>query len=370
VIEAGPVVLQGVRGEALTLSGPARLDVTDLTIVTASHATARVGSEAAVNLRASGSGGSYSGGVFRLATDSTPPGIPSGSVSFDLEGALAARIVELDGRVTLDAEGRVDVAPVDSLDDTPTVAVRNGARLNVKNQLRADAALVTVTGSDSKVVVDAGWELVAGAYSQAQGETTVNGTLRAASVEFLTGTVSGSGIIEYTDTLTAGAAVLFGAGVIVRPANSPGILTINGNLEAAGAIFDIEIAGTDPGVLFDQLVVNGDANLTDATVNFRFLDGFLPTPGDTFAWLVVSGFASGLDTLSVSFFSDAGTVDGFLGSDGRLFVNTVTPIPLPPAAWALASAVLALGGLGRRRRRAAGQGPAEIGQPGLQVRDA
>lgn len=186
-----------------------------------------------------------------------------------------------------------------------------------------------------------------GSFRQNDGSTTVDGLLRAGLVEFLGGSVGGSGIIEYTDTLSS--AVTFGAGLTVQPGNSPGVLTINGNLEAAGAIFDIEVAGLDPGVLFDQLVVNGDANLTDATVNFRFLDGFLPTPGDTFNWLVVSGFASGLDTLAVSFFSDAGTIGGFLQADGSLYVDSVTPIPLPPAAWALGSALLGLGAAARRR---------------------
>lgn len=191
-----------------------------------------------------------------------------------------------------------------------------------------------------------------GSFTQADGTTVVDGLLRAGSVEFLAGSVGGSGVIEYTGSLTS--AVTFGAGLTVQPGNSPGILTINGNLEAAGAIFDIEVAGLEPGLLFDQLVVNGDANLTGATVNFRFLDGFLPTPGDTFAWLAVSGFASGLDTLTVSFFSDAGAIGGFLLGDGSLYVDSVTPVPLPPAAWALGSAVLALGAAGRRRRRAAG----------------
>jgi hypothetical protein len=211
---------------------------------------------------------------------------------------------------------------------------------------------LTQVTNDGTIQVDSGDLSIDGSFTQGGGTTVVDGLLRAGSVEFLAGTVGGSGVIEYTDTLTEGAAVVFGTGVTVRPGNSPGILTINGNLEAAGAIFDIEVAGLGPGTLFDQLVVNGDANLTDATVNFRFLDGFLPTPGDTFSWLVVSGFASGLDTLSVSFFSDAGAVDGFLESDGRLFVNTVTPIPLPPAAWALGPALLALGAAARRRSAA------------------
>jgi hypothetical protein len=346
VVEAGLVVLQGVRGEALILSGSARLDATDLSIDTASDATASVGSLAAVDLRASVSNGIYSGGTFRLAAG------PEGRVTFNLEGTLRARVVDLDGQVTFTAarNSSVRLEPVDQ-DDTATLDVRNGARLNADGRL--EAGQVRISGHSSRLVVAAETgQIASGSFLQNDGDTVVNGLLRAGSVEFLAGTVGGSGIIEYTGSLTS--AVTFGAGLTVQPGNSPGILTINGNLEAAGVLFDIEIAGLDPGLLYDQLVVNGDANLTDATVNFRFIDGFLPTPGDTFDWLVVSGFASGLDTLTVSFFSDLGTVEGFLDGNGQLFVDTVTPIPLPPAAWALGSALLALGAAARRRRGARG----------------
>ncbi|MBL8226619.1 MAG: hypothetical protein JNM50_14935 [Chromatiales bacterium] len=244
---------------------------------------------------------------------------------------------------TFDNTGSVTLSGFGSLSGQGTYLQRDGAKFT-RTTIGSSAAL--------DLTIIAGQE---GSFRQEGGTTVVNGLLRAGVVEFLAGTVGGSGTIEYTGGLTS--AVTFGADLTVQPGNSPGILTINGNLDAAGAIFDIEVAGLDPGTLFDQLVVNGDANLDGATVNFRFLDGFLPTPGDTFAWLAVSGFASGLDTLTVSFFSDAGTIGGFLLGDGSLYVDSVTPVPLPPAAWALGSAVLALGAAGRRRRRAAGAAP-------------
>jgi hypothetical protein len=252
---------------------------------------------------------------------------------------------------------------LDGLSETNAVGIfENAGRVRIPGVVDPANGIATVVAADEfiqdqqgtptlgqtpELVIDPDGELRVGTFTQLDGDTVVNGLLRGEVVQFLAGTVGGSGIIEYTGSLTG--AVIFGAGLTVQGGNSPGILTINGNLEAAGAIFDIEVAGTDPGTLFDQLVVNGDANLTDATVNFRFIDGFLPTPGDTFDWLVVSGFATGLDTLTVSFFSDLGTVEGFLDGNGRLFVDTVTPIPLPPAAWALGSALLALGGAARRR---------------------
>jgi hypothetical protein len=233
-----------------------------------------------------------------------------------------------------------------NLENSGTVSLAGSGSIIGQGSYVQHGGSTTIGGSTTlDLTVVPGQE---GSFLQYDGTTTVNGLVRAGSVEFLGGTVQGSGTIEYLDSLTS--AVTFGAGLTVQPGNSPGILTINGNLDAAGAIFDIEVAGLDAGISFDQLVVNGDANLEGAFVNFRFIDGFLPTPGDIFNWLVVSGGAQGLETLAVKFFSDAGVVDGFLTFDGSLFVTEVTPVPLPPAAWALGSGLLALAAVRRRRR--------------------
>jgi MYXO-CTERM domain-containing protein len=142
--------------------------------------------------------------------------------------------------------------------------------------------------------------------------------------------------------------VFFGPGLTVRIGNSPGALTIDGNLQASGAVFDIEIAGSGAGS-FDQLFVTGDADLTDAVVNFQFIDGFLPAVGDSFSWLEAAGFATGLDTLTVSITSDAGTVEGSINNLGRLVIASVTPVP-EPGTWALwMGGLAALGFVARRR---------------------
>lgn len=159
-LESGPVELEGVRGEALRLTGTSQVLATDFSIVTASAATAFVGSDSTFDLRSSGSGGIYSGGIFRLATEH------SGSVDFDLEGSLEARVVELDGNVTFDAgvEGRlllgtVRLEPVDA-DDTAALDVRNGAQVNVHGRLETDR--VGVTGPFSRLAATQFAEIVAG----------------------------------------------------------------------------------------------------------------------------------------------------------------------------------------------------------------
>jgi hypothetical protein len=137
--------------------------------------------------------------------------------------------------------------------------------------------------------------------------------------------------------------------VTIMPGNSPGSLTIDGNLDAVGTIFDIEIGGLHPGSEYDQLVVLGQANLVDSILNLRFINGFVPNPGDVFEWLVADPPFIGLAPLTVNVFSDLALIDG--ETDGRRFrVNAVTPVPLPPTAWMLGAGLLVVGTLVRRRR--------------------
>jgi hypothetical protein len=199
-----------------------------------------------------------------------------------------------------------------------------------------------------ELVIDPDGELRAGIYRQQDGDAVVNGLLSGQSVSFLGGTLSGTGTITYARSFSSAITT---ADVTIKPGNSPGILTIDGNLDAVGTTFDIEIGGLVAGLEYDQLIVLGQANLTDSFLNLRFIDGFVPSPGDVFEWLVADPPFTGLEPLTVRTFSDQAFIDGW--SDGRsYFVTTVTPIPLPPAAWALASGLLALGGLAGRRRAA------------------
>jgi hypothetical protein len=204
-----------------------------------------------------------------------------------------------------------------------------------------------VVGQGPELVIDQDGELRVAAFSQQDGDTVVNGLLRGDVVKFLGGTLSGTGTIA-SDNFGSGIST---GDVMIKPGSSPGILTIDGNLDAVGTTFDIEIAGLLPGVEYDQLIVLGQANPTDSILNLRFIDGFVPSPGDVFEWLVADPPFVGLAPLKVNVFSDLAFIDGEM--DGRtFFVTSVTPVPLPPAAWALASGLLALGGLARRRRAA------------------
>ena len=93
----------------------------------------------------------------------------------------------------------------------------------------------------------------------------------------------------------------------------------------------------------------GQANLLNGIVNLRFIDGFVPDQGDVFEWLVADPPFAGLAPLTVHVFSDLAVIEG--ETDGRRFyVNSVTAVPLPPAAWLYGAGLLVIAGLARRRR--------------------
>lgn len=141
-----------------------------------------------------------------------------------------------------------------------------------------------------------------GTYFQTDPEsvTRVNGTLSASDITILQGVLTGSGTLQGPVTLGS----TWGAGATVQPGNSPGTLTIEGNLVANYSTFEIELAG--PGV-FDRLQVNGNASFNGGLVKFimpSIIDlitpDYMPVAGDSFIWLAATGSLSGLDTLAGS----------------------------------------------------------------------
>lgn len=85
----------------------------------------------------------------------------------------------------------------------------------------------------------------------------------------------------------------------IAPGSSPGIMTIDGDLEMTdGGLLDFEIAGIGDG-MFDVLDVTGDVILTDVVMQFTFIDDFLPELGDRFDLLRFDG-ALTTDMLSFS----------------------------------------------------------------------
>jgi T5SS/PEP-CTERM-associated repeat protein len=88
----------------------------------------------------------------------------------------------------------------------------------------------------------------------------------------------------------------------IDPGLSPGTLTIKGDFEQGeGGTLIIEVAGLEAGQ-FDVLKVTGNATLA-GNVDLRFIDGFVPQPGDNVNFVVVDGTITG--KLTGSTFVDA-----------------------------------------------------------------
>jgi len=179
----------------------------------------------------------------------------------------------------------------------------------------------------------------------------------------------------------------------ISPGNSPGTLEVNGDFVLDGRTLLFEILGTEAGVDYDQLIVNGEVDLNEGNVVFAFLDAYVPEKEDIFDVILADliDIKADVDFYYGFFPSDpwgssaprilseytiwtdevtSGLAVDVLGSQGdqRLRAQykppgvpdssgqgpdaVVTPVPiaLPGAAPLLLAGVLALGASIRRRR--------------------
>jgi hypothetical protein len=166
--------------------------------------------------------------------------------------------------------------------DSGTVQVQAGTVL-------APGPLFHTFRTSGTVIIAPGGTLRVMDYVQTGGTTTVDGTL---TVDFL-GTVSLAGGL-----LTGGGTI--NGNVVnaaeLRPGDSPGVLTINGNYtQTADGTLDIEIGGPAVGTQYDRLAVSGTATLA-GTLNVVILNGFVPTPGTSFGVLTFRSHSGNFDT--------------------------------------------------------------------------
>ena len=169
-------------------------------------------------------------------------------------------------------------------------------------------------------------------------------------VDFSAGKLDNLGSIIGNGELRVGAQGFVNEGIIA-PGLSPGSLTISGNFtNGESGVVEIELASAS---VFDVLRVTGTAAL-GGTLRIRLLDGYVPDTGDAFRFLIAENGVAG------SFSSIV--LDGYaatfsLNNSGRsmtLGIESIAPVPLPPAV-ALLGSGLGLLWLRHRRRPPAGR---------------
>lgn len=141
-----------------------------------------------------------------------------------------------------------------------------------------------------RFVIDAGAELrintpagVIGFSHQDSGaELVVNGLLEVPLIQLNGGRLSGAGLLR--GHVNANAAE-------VNPGNSPGTLTIDGDLTATWGTLVLELQSP---TVYDHLVVSGNAEI--GFIRFVLPADYRPTAGDSFSVLSVGGTLSGLAT--------------------------------------------------------------------------
>lgn len=90
----------------------------------------------------------------------------------------------------------------------------------------------------------------------------------------------------------AGAVTVRSDGTLA-PGASPGQFTANANVTLQrGATFEVELNGTAPGTLYDQLRMGSGTTLTLSNPTLSVILGFSPTMGDTFQMVSRSSMAT------------------------------------------------------------------------------
>ncbi|MFK7958280.1 MAG: hypothetical protein AB8B96_19445 [Lysobacterales bacterium] len=128
--------------------------------------------------------------------------------------------------------------------------------------------------------------------------------------------LSGTGLAVFQNTLAINCAVL-------APGNSPGTLTLDGNLDLRGGVIEVEVMGLGDGQ-YDVLQVAGTASLAGGVIRFIFTD-FLPQENDQLTFLQ-SG--AGLTLDQSMRYEYEGAIDGFAfdvvqDSSGRLMFSAL-----------------------------------------------
>jgi autotransporter-associated beta strand protein len=225
----------------------------------------------------------------------------------------------------------------------------NGVPTNVLGLNKTGAATLALGGTSTfsgALTVNAGTVRVTGTLGQIN--TTGNGVTVASGA-----TLGGTGTIVRDVQLSAGAVLDPGAADGLA-----GALTVEGNLSAAGAVFDWDLGGAGAGQ-YDVLVLGAGAAayISGATLNLSLVGGYVPGGGDSLRIIDVLGDGAGVAGVfandSGGFVTSGGWIwqISYAGGDGNdVVLFNAVPVPEAGAA-ALTAVALLAGGLAALRRR-------------------
>ncbi|MGE3850080.1 MAG: hypothetical protein AB7I01_24555, partial [Gammaproteobacteria bacterium] len=293
-----------------------------------------------------------------------------GVVTLAEGGTLAGQVVNLggvvapgfDGEGTLNIGGAVDTGPrraggVDLIDDINIAQSGLVVFNHLNDAYQFNTRLESTVFRAGRLEQRFGTTLLAG------DQTHYTGAVHVMGGTLLVNTALGAPVVEVDAGATLGGSgfvndILAHAGAIIAPGNSPGVLTVAGDLRMApGAMLRLEVFGDTPGVEHDVLEVTGDVDVGSAIIELVFGNGFAPRADQTLDLLRVGGLFTGLPAVQVSGLEAGWLFDlGFDAAIGQLVltsrsdgVATTLPSPVPlPAPWALL--VAALVRLGARSR--------------------
>lgn len=217
----------------------------------------------------------------------------------------------------------------DAVLDIKSLFTSKDVEINAQGHLKASekvfvvghAGRITVHGALTAEVIWVGGEMEIEGRDRSGGELILRGGTATGTSGVLVdraGDVTGTGTVIFDD-------VTFVVGVLDPKGNSPGVITVEGDfIQAPTGLLVLEVDGVDHG-MFDVIEVTGDA-LFAGMIELEFSSGFVPSVGDAFSLLRVSGESAFAFEEVVVTGVERVEVEGAVSDDGRFDV-VVTYVP-------------------------------------------